>query len=87
LDYLKISKNNTGGVFDVSFGIRNVAIPNRRPLDAIEWCAKRAVDVKQAPNFMFYQNLLGYNFASLSNLLTKPEILDINFSAKNFVLP
>jgi hypothetical protein len=83
LNYLKISKNNTGGVFDVSFGIRNVTIPNLRPLDAIEWCAKRAVDVKQAPNFMFYQNLLGYNFASLSNLLTKPDILDINFSAKN----
>jgi hypothetical protein len=83
LDYLKISKNNTGGVFDVSYGIRNVAIPNLRPFDAIEWCSKRAVDSKQAPNFMFYQNLLGYNFASLSNLLTKPEILDIKFEAKN----
>jgi len=83
LDYLKISKNNTGGVFDVSYGIRSIAIPNLRPFDAIEWCAKRAVDSKQAPNFMFYQNLLGYNFVSLSNLLTKPEILDIKFEAKN----
>ena len=83
LDYLKISKNNTGGVFDVSYGIRNITIPNLRPFDAIEWCAKRAVDSKQAPNFMFYQNLLGYNFVSLSNLLTKPDILDIKFEAKN----
>lgn len=83
LDYLKISKNNTGGVFDVSYGIRNITIPNLRPFDAIEWCAKRAVDSKQAPNFMFYQNLLGYNFATLSNLLTKPDILDIKFGAKN----
>ena len=83
LDYLKISKNNTGGVFDVSYGIRNITIPNLRPFDAIDWCAKRAVDSKQAPNFMFYQNLLGYNFVSLSNLLTKPDILDIKFEAKN----
>lgn len=83
LDYLKISKNNTGGVFDVSYGIRNIAIPNLRPFEAIEWCAKRAVDSKQSPNFMFYQNLLGYNFASLSNLLTKKEILDIKFGTKN----
>jgi len=83
LDYLKISKNNTGGVFDVSYGIRNITIPNLRPFDAIEWCAKRAVDSKQAPNFMFYQNLLGYNFVSLSNLLTKPDILDIKFESKN----
>jgi len=83
LDYLKISKNNTGGVFDVSYGIRNITIPNLRPFEAIDWCAKRAVDSKQAPNFMFYQNLLGYNFVSLSNLLTKPDILDIKFEAKN----
>ena len=83
LDYLKISKNNTGGVFDVSYGIRKLTIPNLRPLDAIEWCAKRAVDINQSPNFMFYQNVLGYNFVSLSNLLTKKDILDINFSAKN----
>ena len=83
LNYLKISKNNTGGVFDVSYGIRNITIPNLRPFDAIAWCAKRAVDYKQAPNFMFYQNSLGYNFASLSNLLTKPDILDIKFGAKN----
>ena len=83
LDYLKIPKNNSGGVFDVSYGIRKVARPNLRPFDAIEWCAKRAVDVKQAPNFMFYQNVLGYNFATLSNLLTKPDLLDIVFEPKN----
>jgi len=85
LDYLKISKNNTGGVFDVSYGIRNLTIPNLRPFEAIEWCAKRAVDINQSPNFMFYQNVLGYNFATLSNLLTKKDILDISFGAKNII--
>ena len=83
LDYLKISNNNSGGVFDVSYGIRNITIPNLRPLDAIEWCAKRAVDNKQSPNFVFYQNILGYNFATLSNLLNKPDLLDIRFEPKN----
>jgi hypothetical protein len=83
LDYLKISNNNSGGVFDVSYGIRNIAIPNLRPFEAIEWCAKRAVDINQAPNFLFYQNTLGYNFATLSNLLTKPDLLDVNFETKN----
>jgi hypothetical protein len=83
LDYLKISKNNTGGVFDVSYGIRKLTIPNLRPLEALEWCAKRAVDINQSPNFIFYQNMLGYNFATLSNLLTKKDILDIKFEAKN----
>jgi hypothetical protein len=58
-------------------------IPNLRPIEAIEWCAKRAVDVDKSPNFMFYQNLTGYNFVTLSKLLTQQDILDIKFETKN----
>jgi len=83
LDYLKVPPNNLRGIYDTSSGIRKVVIPNLRPLEAIEWCSKRAVDENQSPNFMFFQNLIGYNFATLSNLLTKGEILDIKFEAKN----
>ena len=83
VDYLKLPSNQLGGVYDVSSGIRKVVIPNLRPLEAIEWCAKRAVDSRQSPNFMFFQNLTGYNFATLSRLLTQQEILDIKFEAKN----
>jgi hypothetical protein len=32
---------------------------------------------------MFYQNLVGYNFASLSVLLSQPDILDVRFEPKN----
>ena len=83
VDYLKLPSNQLGGVYDVSSGIRKVVIPNLRPLEAIEWCAKRAVDSRQSPNFMFFQNLTGYNFATLSRLLTQQEILDIKFEAKH----
>lgn len=83
LDYLKVPENQLGGVYDASVGIRKIVIPNLRPLEAIEWCAKRAVDAQNSPNFFFYQNLTGYNFATLSTLLTKPEILDIKFEPKN----
>ena len=83
INYLKVPLNNLGGIYDSTSGIRQIVIPNLRPLEAIEWCAKRSVDFSQSPNFMFYQNLFGYNFASLSTLLTQPEILDINFPLKN----
>jgi hypothetical protein len=82
-NYLKVPANNLGGVYENSYGVRNITIPNLRPLEAIEWIAKRAVDINQSPNFMFFQNLLGYNFASLSTLLTQDEVLNINFSPKN----
>jgi hypothetical protein len=82
-DYLQVTPNNLGGYFDNSSGVRKVVIPNLRPLEAIQWCAKRSVDLNRSPNFMFYQNLTGFNFVTLSNLLTQEEILDIKFEAKN----
>lgn len=81
--YLKAPQNQLGGVYDDTVGIRKVVIPNLRPLEAIEWCAKRSVDEKQSPSFMFYQNITGYNFASLSKLMTKPIIMDIKYEPKN----
>lgn len=83
LNYLKVPKNNLKGIYDLTSGLKKIVIPNLRPLEAIEWCAKRSVDINQSPNFVFYQNSIGYNFASLSKLLTLPEILDIKFEPKN----
>lgn len=83
IDYLKVPENNLGGIYSDSFGIRNIVIPNLSPIEAIQWCTKRATDLNQSPNFLFFQNITGYNFASLSKLLTQPEILDVKFLTKN----
>lgn len=85
-EYLKLSGNNFNGIYDATKGIRKVVIPNLRPLEAIEWCSKRSVDEKNSPNFMFYQNVTGYNYASLSNLLTLPSVMRIKFEPKNMKL-
>lgn len=82
-DYLKIPKNTLGGIYEFSSGIQKIVIPNLRPLEAIEWCAKRALDENQSPNFMFFQNISGFNFATLSTLLTQPPILDVLYKTKN----
>lgn len=83
VDYLKVPDNQIGGIFEPTTGIRSLVIPNLKPLDAIEWCAKRAVDLNQAPNYMFFQNLVGYNFVSLSKLLTQEDLLNVRFEPKN----
>ena len=83
LDYLKVPKNNLKGIINPTSGIKKIVIPNLRPLDAIDWIAKRSVDINQSPNFMFFQNTIGYNFASLSTLLSQPDILDVKFESKN----
>jgi len=71
------------GIVEKSFGIRRINVNNLRPLDALEWCAKRALGPKNSPDFLFFANRTGYNFVSLSNLLIQNSILNINFSPKN----
>ena len=82
-NYLKVPKNNLQGIYGSSSGIKKIVIPNLRPLEAIQWCSKRAVDSKNSANFMFFQNVTGYNFASLSTLLSQKEIADIKYLTKN----
>lgn len=84
-DYLQIPSNQSGGIYDETVGVRKIVVPNLRPLDAIEWCAKRSTDPKMSPNFLFFQNVTGYNFASLSNLLVNPVVLNIKFEPKNLM--
>ncbi|MCK9369124.1 hypothetical protein M0R04_04150 [Candidatus Dojkabacteria bacterium] len=82
-DYLKVPEEKLKGFYSDSSGVRRISIPNLKPLDALTWCAKRAVDSYNSPNFLFFQNSLGFNFTPLSNLLSQPDILNIKFQLKN----
>lgn len=83
LNYLKIPSTKQNGIFENSAGIRDIVIPNLKPLEAIEWCAKRAIDQKRSANYMFFENNIGYNFVSLSTLLSQDVLFNIKFPPKN----
>lgn len=83
IDYLGVPVHLMRGNFDSSVGVKNFIIPNLKPIEAIEWCAKRAVDANSSPSFIFFENRLGYNFTTLSTLLTQKTVGKINFSPKN----
>lgn len=82
-NYLKAPSTKLNGIFEKTSGIRDIVIPNLKPLEAIEWCAKRSVDEKKSPNYVFFENNLGYNYVSLSTLLSQDQLFNIKFSAKN----
>jgi hypothetical protein len=82
---LNLSVNRDLGLIEESTGLKKLIIPNLKPIEAIEWCARRAVDVNGSPNFVFFENKLGYNFATLSTLMTMQSIGTINFSPKNLM--
>jgi len=79
-DYLGIKKF---GIYSSSFGVRNILVPSLEPLVALQWFATRAVDEKQSPGFIFFENRLGFNFTNLSTLFSFPSLTRVNFSAKN----
>jgi hypothetical protein len=82
--YLKV-KNSAGkiGTIEPSKGLHNYIIPNMAPFDALNWLAQRAINNEGLPNYLFFQNRLGYNFVSLSTLIKQDTLFDVNFSVKN----
>lgn len=81
-DYLDV-KTNMIGYLEVSEGVRNILIPNKTPIEAIQFCAKKAVNNTQSPTFLFFENKLGYNFVTLSTLMSQQPVHHINFQPKN----
>jgi hypothetical protein len=68
-----------------SFGERKIVVPNLNPLQAVEWCAKRAIGINQIPDFVFYSDNTSMNFVRISTLLSQKEVLPqpIKFGSKN----
>lgn len=79
-DYLQLNSNEM--LISESFGVKNVTIPSLRPLDALQWCASRAVNKNFIPDFLSFENRDGYNFVSLNDLF-KNQSIPLNFNIKN----
>jgi hypothetical protein len=84
-NYLKVLDFQVGEFMEPSSGIRDVIIPNLKPIDAILWLTKRSVDSKQSPNFLFFQNFSGFNLVSISTLNKKPPVEIYTFKPKNIL--
>jgi hypothetical protein len=82
-NYLKVPESKLNGRFEDSIGIYDIIIPNYSPLTALLWCQNRALDINQAPAFLFFENSYGFNFMSLSTLMNDPIVTDLYFNPKN----
>jgi hypothetical protein len=81
-DKLKI-KNRFIAQLEKSNGVRDIVIPQMKPIQAIVWCSKRALNSKNLPNFLFYENIDGYNLQSLTTLKEQKNAYPIFFEVKN----
>jgi len=81
-NYLSVPNNRINKI-GTTKGVHTVVIPGLSPFDTMEWLCKKAIDFESLPNFLFFENKYGYNFVSLSELIQKPPIMNINFEPKN----
>jgi len=80
--YLGVTSKKIG-LIENSKGLHTVIVPNLSPFDTMDWLSKRAVDSDSLPNFLFFENKYGYNFVSLTELIKREPIMNINFEPKN----
>lgn len=66
-----------------SEGLHTKQMPNLSPLDTVNWITKRALDEKNTPTFLFFQNRYGYNFVSLNKLINDQSPIRVTFNPKN----
>ncbi len=56
--------------FEASKSPGTLIIPNMRPLEAISWCARRAVPTNNKHNlYFFYENFFGFNFKTVQLMI------------------
>lgn len=73
------------GQIEKTRGLHSVVIPNLSPFDTLNWLAKRSINESGSPDFIFFQNKIGYNFISLSTMLQQQPLFKVNFSPKNLL--
>ena len=80
---LKVPLNNI--FFDKSLGLIDLVPPPKysKPFDTLTWFAKRALDQKGQPTFLFFEDLYGYNFATMSSIMKSAPIFTANMAVKN----
>jgi len=85
-DYLKTPSNKIGTI-EATKGVHEFIIPNLSPFDAMNWLARRSITKDNLPNYIFFENRLGFNFVSLTSLLRDSPVATINFDVKNIGKP
>jgi len=71
------------GVFWGSDGLQDLIFPTLTPFDAINFVSQKALS-KNIPDFLFFEtHKTGYNFVTLSYLLERESVFQINFKPKN----
>jgi hypothetical protein len=64
-------------------GLYDFVIPYKKPFEAVNWLSNYAVSSKNGADYVFYENIEGYNFKSLQSLYAQAPYNSYTYTAKN----
>jgi len=70
-DYIDPEESGNDFVIEETVGLENIIIPNWKPLKAINWLAKKAINKNNVPNYLFWESNGTTYFQSIETLLTQ----------------
>jgi hypothetical protein len=79
-NYMKVEEDRI--IVDSTMDSQDVIIPQLRPAEALNWLASRSYS-EDASCFMFYENLNGFNFRSLSSIYKDKMPVKVPFVFEN----
>lgn len=77
---------NTQKNIEETYGLYSFVVPNKSPFESINWVsnyARPAYDPQGGADFIFYENLFGFNFRSLQSLFKSDVYGTYNYVPKN----
>jgi hypothetical protein len=81
VNQMKIPKNMVN-VQDTK-GNYDFVIPYKKPIEAINWLASYALSDNIGADFLFYENIQGYNFRSLQSLYSQNAYSNYMYTSRN----
>jgi hypothetical protein len=86
VDAKKFSLNN----LEETKNARNIVIPNYKGFEALNWLCTQAIskDSKtQGSSYLFFENILGFNFKSIQSMFKDPVYASYKYEPKNLTMP
>lgn len=86
-NYLKIGLDNKGKDINIdeTVGVKDFVLPNKKPIETINWLANYAVPSKypNGADMLFFENNMGYFFTSLQHMFQTKSIFKYGYNPKN----
>jgi hypothetical protein len=79
-DYVDVPSAGNDFVIEETVGVENIVIPNWKPFKALNWLAKRAVNKRGIPNYLFWEASGVTYFKSVDSLMKEEVAHEFIFS-------